>query len=169
LIIDEASQCTEISALIPFSHNVQKVILVGDQNQLPATAFSDNAEKTLFNRSLYERFLGNGIEWFTLDIQYRMHEIIREFPNNQFYEGKITDDPSVALRVVDDNKGAIQRLRFYNLEYTTWSEGMSKSNIKEAEFVTNLFIEQLMLKGNGSFYRGLEKIKGKVGIITPYK
>ena len=37
LIVDEACQSTEISTLIPFTHNPERIILVGDQNQLPAT------------------------------------------------------------------------------------------------------------------------------------
>lgn len=118
MIIDEASQATEISALVPFCHDVGKVILVGDQNQLPATVFSENAEKTLFNRSLYERFLSNEIECFTLNIQYRMQSIIREFPNNQFYDGKIIDDPSINKRVLDRTKDKCPKLAFFNLEFT---------------------------------------------------
>lgn len=105
LIIDEASQCTEISSLIPFAQNVDKVILVGDQNQLPATVFSANGEFTKFNRSLYERFLDNQIPCFTLKIQYRMHELIRAFPSKQFYNNEIKDDAKIALRKVNDAKG----------------------------------------------------------------
>lgn len=169
MIIDEASQATEISALIPLCHNVDKIILVGDQNQLPATVFSENAEKTLFNRSLYERFLANKIDCFTLNIQYRMHELIREFPNNQFYNGAITDDPSIKERVVDDDEGNISRLHFFNLEYTTCEGGVSKYNTGEAKFVTQLFMEQLYHKGRGDFAKGLELISGNIGVITPYK
>jgi senataxin len=44
LIVDEACQSTEPSTLIPFQHNPKRVILVGDQKQLPATTFSGNSE-----------------------------------------------------------------------------------------------------------------------------
>ena len=43
LIIDEACQAVETSSLIPFDLEPKKVIMVGDQNQLPATTFSDNS------------------------------------------------------------------------------------------------------------------------------
>jgi superfamily I DNA and/or RNA helicase len=53
LIIDEACQCVEPTCLLPFNLNPRNVILVGDQKQLPATTFSDNAEITNFSRSLF--------------------------------------------------------------------------------------------------------------------
>ena len=31
LIVDEACQCVELTALIPFEHEPKKVIMVGDQ------------------------------------------------------------------------------------------------------------------------------------------
>jgi senataxin len=178
LIIDEAGQCTEISSLIPFGQNVDKVILVGDQNQLPATVFSDNGEITKFNRSLYERFLDNQIPCFTLKIQYRMHASIRAFPSSQFYndeiiDGKTNDDESITLN------GTIPRLMFYNLEYTKSSSGKtfnvnhigakSKTNELEAEFIAKIFIQAVTLKGDGNFYKGLQVAQGQIGIITPYK
>ena len=91
LIIDEACQATEISTLIPFMHRVRKVLLVGDQNQLPATVFSDINNEAKFNRSLFERLLDNGIPRYVLNIQYRMNYRIREFPSEQFYQGLIQD------------------------------------------------------------------------------
>ena len=57
LIIDEACQATEPSCLIPFNLNPKKVILVGDQNQLPATTYADNALETNYARSFFERLL----------------------------------------------------------------------------------------------------------------
>ena len=66
LIVDEACQCVELSNLIPFYHEPQKVILVGDQNQLPATVFSDNAQETKFSRSMFERFLLGGAKNYML-------------------------------------------------------------------------------------------------------
>jgi senataxin len=44
LIVDEACQSTEPSVMIPFVHCPKRVILVGDQKQLPATTFSGNSE-----------------------------------------------------------------------------------------------------------------------------
>ena len=68
LIVDEACQSVELNNLIPFEHKPQKIILVGDQQQLPATTFSENAERTNYNRSLFERFLECGVDWVVLNI-----------------------------------------------------------------------------------------------------
>ena len=79
LIIDEACQCIEPSALIPLCHNVKKLIMVGDHMQLPATVFSEDAAKTLYNRSLFERLIDNKYPRFILTVQYRMQKNISEF------------------------------------------------------------------------------------------
>lgn len=82
LIVDEACQSVELTNLIPFKHEPRRVILVGDQQQLPATVFSENATKTGYSRSMFERFLDCGIPNFMLSIQYRMDPAIREFPSS---------------------------------------------------------------------------------------
>ncbi len=43
LIVDEAAQAVELSALIPFTRGVKSCILVGDPQQLPATVLSREA------------------------------------------------------------------------------------------------------------------------------
>jgi len=68
LIIDEACQCIEPSTLIPFELGPKRVVLVGDQKQLPATTFSENSEQTKFSRSLFERLLDNKYQRFMLSI-----------------------------------------------------------------------------------------------------
>ena len=68
LIIDEACQAIEMATLIPFELAPKRVILVGDQNQLPATTFSDNSTETGFSRSLFERLLLSGYEKTMLNI-----------------------------------------------------------------------------------------------------
>ena len=68
LIVDEACQAIEPSCLIPFNLEPKRVILVGDQNQLPATTYSDNAIETNFARSLFERLLQAGYDKTMLTI-----------------------------------------------------------------------------------------------------
>ncbi len=77
LIVDEAAQATEPEILIPLQSGVRKVLLIGDPCQLPSTTMSLDSSITLFNRSLFERFLDNGIKPYFLNIQYRMAPLIR--------------------------------------------------------------------------------------------
>lgn len=54
IIVDEAAQCTEPSNIIPLRFKANKLILIGDPKQLPATTFNDQNSITLYNRSLFE-------------------------------------------------------------------------------------------------------------------
>lgn len=53
LIVDEAAQATEPALLVGLQSGVEKVLLIGDPCQLPATCLSPDANITLFNRSLF--------------------------------------------------------------------------------------------------------------------
>ena len=81
LIVDEAAQATEPNLLIPLQTGVRKVLLIGDPCQLPSTTLSQDSSMTLFNRSLFERFLDSGVKPYFLNIQYRMAPQIRSFPS----------------------------------------------------------------------------------------
>ena len=59
---------------------------------------SENAAKTKYSRSLFERFLECGVPNFMLNIQYRMEAAIRLFPSEQFYEGRLIDSQSISSR-----------------------------------------------------------------------
>jgi senataxin len=85
LIVDEAAQAIEPNLLIALQTGVQKVLLIGDPCQLPATCISQDSNVTLFNRSLFERLLDAGIKPYFLNIQYRMAPKIRAFPSACFY------------------------------------------------------------------------------------
>jgi senataxin len=92
VIIDEAAQAIEPSALIPLKYNPKVLIMVGDACQLRATVISREATKCNLGRSLFERFDLAGHPKQMLLTQYRMHPDIAEFPSKRFYEGKVTND-----------------------------------------------------------------------------
>jgi senataxin len=47
---------------------------------------------------MFERLLDSGFDKIMLTIQFRMHPKIRAFPSNQFYDGAISDHPSIGYR-----------------------------------------------------------------------
>lgn len=77
LIVDEAAQSTEPNLLISLQSFAKKVLLIGDPCQLPSTTMSQDSQITLFNRSLFERFIDAGVKPYFLNIQYRMAPPIR--------------------------------------------------------------------------------------------
>ena len=67
------------------------IVLVGDQNQLPPTIHSEEAQERKLIRSVYHHLLDIGSVPVLLDVQYRMHPAIAAFPMAQFYGARITN------------------------------------------------------------------------------
>lgn len=93
VIVDEASQATIPSILIPLAR-APRFVLAGDHRQLPPTILSRDASE--LERTLFEELIGRHPErsWM-LNCQYRMHPDIMEFPNREFYGGGIRAHPSL--------------------------------------------------------------------------
>ena len=92
VIIDEAAQAVEPSALIPLKYNPKVLIMVGDACQLRATVLSRDSSRLHFGRSLFERLDLAGFPKLMLLTQYRMHPDIAYFPSKRFYDGKLIND-----------------------------------------------------------------------------
>ena len=67
----------------------ERLILIGDQNQLPPVVASPKALEHGLGVSLFARLAAGGIEPVLLDEQHRMHPKIAEFPSLRFYNGKV--------------------------------------------------------------------------------
>ena len=102
VFIDEATQATEPSCLIPMVKGGMWV-MAGDHKQLPPTILSEEAAKHL-QRTLFERLLevyGDRIKEM-LRVQYRMNRVIMDFPSKTFYDGKLVAHESVANHTLAD-------------------------------------------------------------------
>ena len=96
LIVDEASACTEAELLIPLAAQPQRLLLVGDPKQLPATVMSPVAVRCGLAQSLQDRLMyKNNFEHSLLDVQYRMNPQISKWPIAQFYDNKVKDGENV--------------------------------------------------------------------------
>lgn len=89
VLIDEATQATEPEAIIPLVKGAKQVILVGDHCQLGPVVTNKKAARAGLNRSLFERLILLGVRPVRLQVQYRMHPALAEFPSNTFYEGSL--------------------------------------------------------------------------------
>lgn len=167
VIIDEAAQCIELSALIPLKYGCSKCILVGDPEQLPPTVLSRAAQNYGYEQSLFVRMQRNyPNDVHLLDTQYRMHPEISSFPSQQFYHSRLVDGPNMApLREKPWHVSSILGpYRFFDVEgvQTKEAKGHSFVNIPELDAAMALYHR---LKTD---YRAYD-FKGKIGIITTYK
>ena len=103
IFIDEASQSTEPSCLIPIIKG-KKVVLAGDHKQLPPTVLHPDARGLSF--TMFERFIKIYPEnAYMLKIQYRMNDLIKEFPSKEFYDGELFSADAVKNRKLSDITG----------------------------------------------------------------
>ncbi|PHH88828.1 hypothetical protein CDD83_6986 [Cordyceps sp. RAO-2017] len=167
VIIDEAAQCVELSALIPLKYGCCKCILVGDPKQLPPTVLSQSAARFGYNQSLFVRMQQNHPESIhLLNTQYRMHPEISMFPSREFYEGQLQDGPNMLqLRQRPWHSSALLGpYRFFDVEgaQERGRKGQSLVNTKELDVALQMF------ESFSNKYRNCD-LTGKIGIITPYK
>lgn len=167
VIIDEAAQCIELSALIPLKYGCSKCILVGDPEQLPPTVLSRSAQSFGYEQSLFVRMQRNHPkDIHLLDTQYRMHPEISSFPSQQFYHSKLVDGEGMAkLRKKPYHASTILGpYRFFDVEGVQTKEARGHSFINVPELNTAIQLYE-RLKAD---YRSYD-FKGKIGIITTYK
>lgn len=151
LLLDEAAAANELSTLVALKHNATHTILIGDSNQLPATAFDKlSISKQYYERSLFERLQQSGYSTLVLNTQYRMHPQIASFPSSYFYSqiGGLTNGQNVystqyqQLYHTDIN---YQPYLFWNIECNKIQRNPSGSlyNSIEATFIIKLIINLL--------------------------
>ncbi|CAK7209317.1 DEAD-box type RNA helicase [Sporothrix curviconia] len=173
VIIDEAAQCVELSALIPLKYGCAKCILVGDPKQLPPTVLSQSAARYGYDQSLFVRMQRNRPkDVHLLDTQYRMHPEISLFPSQQFYDARLIDGDGMAkLRWQPwhgDNSSTslLGPYRFFDVEGVQARGARGQSLVNDNEIRVAL---QLYKRFLGTFGSGSKAFTGKIGIITPYK
>ncbi|KAH3661410.1 hypothetical protein OGAPHI_006817 [Ogataea philodendri] len=164
VIVDEATQSSEPSSLIPLAApNIQKVIFVGDEAQLSAFTRVKSLEVSLF-----ERVLRNGTfeKPLMFDTQYRMHPEISEFPRKEFYDDKLQDGITAESRAVAgiqypvyfwDHQGQARESRVFARHGD--EGGYTFVNRGEVDLVSRV-VEKLIVDKQVD--------PSRIGVITPY-
>ncbi len=163
LFIDEAAQALEAASWIP-AKRAGRLVLAGDHYQLPATVKCHEALRAGLGKSLMERIVENHPECVTLlTMQYRMHEDIMEFPNNEFYGGKMSAAPEVAYRGILDIDSALEWIDTSEAGVSdTDTNNITDGNNTE-NYSQNIYREELT--GN-SLYGRINKAEAKLTIET---
>jgi ATP-dependent RNA/DNA helicase IGHMBP2 len=163
-IIDEAIQSLEPLAWIPILKS-DRIVLAGDENQLPPTILSGN--KMLMN-TLFSKMVKNfqGTERLVfLNTQYRMEEEILGFSNQEFYNNRISSDSSIKDRPKIYKPLFTSSLVFIDTAGAGYEEAQSfqsesYKNHGEAGLISIVLkeiINQLSISAND------------IGIIAPYR
>jgi predicted DNA helicase len=163
-IIDEASQATIPSVLIPIA-KAKKFILSGDHKQLPPTVISSKAlelEETLFE-GLIKKYENRSK---LLNIQYRMNEKLMEFPNKEFYDNKLKSSNNVKNISISDliktNKD--NPLLFID---TSLVSNNNETRLKDSKSIINKTEADIVIKITDDILKSGIKSKD-IGIISPY-
>ena len=167
VIIDEAAQSIELSALIPLKYGCSKCILVGDPKQLPPTVLSREAAKFQYEQSLFARMENNHKkDVHLLDTQYRMHPEISLFPSRMFYDSRLKDGSGMAqLRARPWHHSSIfAPYRFFDVQGMSESAPKGHSLVNMAELNIAMQLYERLITDVPKY-----NFKGKIGIITPYK
>lgn len=118
---------------------------------------SKNAKKTKYNRSLFERFIDNGVQPLLLDTQYRMVSELRKYPSFTFYNDELKDGRH--HNVPESLRPMRSASWFIDVSYGR-EEMVKKSqqNTSEADVVMFL-IDKLFMKDKNI----------SIGVIAPYQ
>ncbi|XP_031098417.1 regulator of nonsense transcripts 1 homolog [Ipomoea triloba] len=165
VLIDESTQATEPECLIPLVLGTKQVILVGDHCQLGPVIMCKKAARAGLAQSLFERLVLLGVKPIRLQVQYRMHPALSEFPSNNFYEGTLQNGVTINERQssgIDFPWPVPNRPMFFYVQMgqeEISASGTSYLNRTEAANVEK--IVTTFLKSG--------VVPGQIGVITPYE
>ena len=165
VLIDESTQSSEPESLIPIVKGCKQLILVGDHQQLGPVILNKNASDAGLRQSLFERMIILGNSPIRLEVQYRMHPCLSEFPSNMFYDGSLQNGITNEDRLILNSNFPWP---INNLPMMFWAiygrEEISMSGTSYINRIEAINVEKILLK---LFKDGIKP--SQIGIITPYE
>lgn len=123
------------------------------------------AAKAGLNQSLFERLVCLGIRPIRLQVQYRMHPCLSNFPSLTFYEGSLQNGISKQDRILEDFQftwPCQEKPMFFYHSVSNEEISASGTSFLNRQEAAN--VEQLV---TAFFKAGLKP--EQIGIITPYE
>ncbi|XP_019231239.1 PREDICTED: uncharacterized protein LOC109212082 [Nicotiana attenuata] len=167
LVVDDADKLKECEAIIPLQlRGLRHAILAGDEYQLSAKVKSRISREAGFGRSLSERLVSIGHANHMLNVQYRMHPSISQFPNSIFYRKQIFDAPDVKCKAYEKIYLTGQCFGPYSFINVPWGE----EELDNVGYRRNLVEVALVLQIVESLFKAWSASKKKlsIGVISPY-
>eukprot|EP00397_Hematodinium_sp_SG-2012_P000957 GEMP01000958.1.p1 GENE.GEMP01000958.1~~GEMP01000958.1.p1 ORF type:complete len:998 (+),score=225.65 GEMP01000958.1:73-3066(+) len=165
VLVDESTQATEPECLIPIMMGAKQIILVGDHCQLGPVIMCKKAAKAGLHQSLFERLVFLGIRPIRLEVQYRMHPCLSEFPSQSFYDGSLQNGVTLNERQYAGIDFPWPKkdmpMFFYN---STGAEEISASGTSYLNRTEAVNVEKI----STCFLKSGVKAS-QIGVITPYE
>lgn len=134
VVIDEAAQALEPATWIPILR-AGRVVLTGDPFQLPPTIKSHEARRRGLEITLIEKALQRQAHTSLLRTQYRMHESIMNFSNQQFYDGELEAAPGVGDKTLHrDSETPVVFIDTAGTDFQEQVQPAYQSRYNEGEF-----------------------------------
>lgn len=164
-IIDEASQATIPSVLIPIA-KAHRFILAGDHKQLPPTIISDKAQK--LEKTLFEELIKiYPFKSQLLDVQYRMNSLLMKFPNAEFYNNNLKSDSSVDDITINDMLTTTEKEDAMLFVDTSNVDNTGEIHLKDSKSIVNEIEAEIAIRLTDDYLKvGLTE--DDIGIISPY-
>ncbi|KAK3016761.1 hypothetical protein RJ639_006434 [Escallonia herrerae] len=165
VLIDESTQATEPECLIPLVLGAKQVVLVGDHCQLGPVIMCKKAARAGLAQSLFERLVLLGVKPIRLQVQYRMHPCLSEFPSNSFYEGTLQNGVTINERQspgIDFPWPVPNRPMFFYVQMG--QEEISASGTSYLNRTEAANVEKIVT----TFLRS-GVVPSQIGVITPYE
>ncbi|KAJ8103307.1 P-loop containing nucleoside triphosphate hydrolase protein [Lipomyces tetrasporus] len=165
VLIDESTQAAEPECMIPLVMGCKQAVLVGDHKQLGPVIMNKKAARAGLHQSLFERLVLLGLAPIRLNVQYRMHPCLSEFPSNMFYEGSLQNGVTTHERL---RKNVDFPWPIADTPMMFWSnlgqEEISASGTSYLNRTEASNVEKLVTR---FFKAGIQP--SQIGIITPYE
>lgn len=164
-IIDEASQATIPSVLIPIA-KAHRFILAGDHKQLPPTIISDRAHE--LSKTLFEELIRiYPFKSQLLNTQYRMNRLLMKFPNEEFYDNNLKSDSSVDDININDILDSNQKEEALLFIDTSDVDFDGETHLKDSKSIVNKLEADICVQITQDYLNdGVEE--SDIGIISPY-
>ena len=164
-IIDEASQATIPSVLIPIA-KAHRFILAGDHKQLPPTIISDRAGE--LSKTLFEELIRTyPFKSQLLNIQYRMNSLLMKFPNQEFYNNGLESDESVDDITINDILNSSHEEEALLFIDTSDVDREGETHLKDSKSIINNLEAETSASIAGDYINaGVDE--DDIGIISPY-
>jgi len=164
-IIDEASQATIPSVLIPIA-KAHRFILAGDHKQLPPTIISDKAQK--LEKTLFEELIKiYPFKSQLLDVQYRMNSLLMKFPNAEFYNNNLKSDSSVDDITINDILTTTEKEDPMLFVDTSSVDEDGERHLKDSKSIINEIEAEIAIKLANDYLK-IGLTEDDIGIISPY-